>query len=65
MTGACRFTAASPVPRHNIPSCEGWDHEAYEDSLTFTRPDFPLPVTLGWNEGPSASSLGFAPHSYP
>jgi len=65
MTGACRFTATSPVPRHSIPSCGAWDHEAYEDSLTFTRPAFPLPVTLGWNKGPSASSLGFAPHGYP
>jgi hypothetical protein len=25
----------------------GWDHEAYEDSLAFTRPAFPLPAFLG------------------
>ncbi|MCA1675050.1 MAG: hypothetical protein LC799_23640, partial [Actinobacteria bacterium] len=27
-----------------------WDHEAYEDSLAFTRPAFPLPAVPGWNE---------------
>lgn len=64
MTGACRFAAASPLPRHNIPSCGGWDYEAYEDSLAFTRPAFLLPVTLGWNEDPSAFPLRFAPHDY-
>ena len=41
-TGACRFPTASPLPRHNFPSCGGWDYEAYEDSLTFTRPVFPF-----------------------
>jgi hypothetical protein len=42
MAGACRFSTASPLPRWNIPSRGAWDHEAYEDSLTFTRPVFPL-----------------------
>lgn len=65
MTGACRFSTASPVPRSSVPSCGGWDHEAYEDSLAFTRPAFPLPVTPGWDGGPSAFPLGFAPRSYP
>ena len=57
MAGACRFSTASPLPRSNIPSCGGWDHEAYEDSLTFTRPVFPLPTIPGWNE----NGFGFYP----
>ncbi len=65
MTGACRFPTASPAPPLKRPIGGGWDHEAYEDSLAFTRPAFPLPVVPGWNEDPSASSLGFAPHSHP
>jgi hypothetical protein len=65
MTGACRFTAASPLPPLQHPIGEGWDHEAYEDSLAFTRPVFPSPVVPGWNGDPSASSLGFAPHGHP
>ena len=36
---------------------EGWDHEAYEDSPTFTRPAFPLPTAPGWNE----DHFGFFP----
>ena len=35
----------------------GWDHEAYEDSLAFTRPVFPLPTIPGWNE----NGFGFFP----
>jgi hypothetical protein len=35
----------------------GWDYEAYEDSLTFTRPVFPLPTIPGWNE----NGFGFFP----
>ena len=35
----------------------GWDYEAYEDSLTFTRPVFPLPAILGWN----VNGFGFFP----
>src|SRR6187397_2495118 len=62
MTGACRFSTASPLPPLQHPIGEGWDHEAYEDSLTFTRPAFPSPVVPGWNGNPSASSPGFAPH---
>ena len=65
MTGACRFTTASPLPPLQHPIGEGWDHEAYEDSLTFTRPAFPSPVVPGWNGNPSASSPGFAPHGHP
>ena len=65
MTGACRFSTASPLPPLQHPIGEGWDHEAYEDSLTFTRPAFPSPVVPGWNGNPSASSPGFAPHGHP
>ena len=65
MTGACRFTTASPLPPLQHPIGEGWDHEAYEDSLAFTRPVFPSPVVPGWNGDPSASSPGFAPHGHP
>ena len=65
MTGACRFTAASPLPPLQHPIGGGWDHEAYEDSLAFTRPVFPSPVVPGWNGDPSASSPGFAPHGHP
>ena len=65
MTGACRFTTASPLPPLQRPIGEGWDHEAYEDSLAFTRPVFPSPVVPGWNGDPSASSPGFAPHGHP
>jgi hypothetical protein len=65
MTGACRFTTASPLPPLQHPIGEGWDHEAYEDSPIFTRPVFPSPVVPGWNGDPSASSPGFAPHGHP
>ena len=41
------------------------DNGAYEDSLAFTRPVFPSPVTPGWNGSASAFTLGFAPRSYP
>jgi hypothetical protein len=56
---------ASPLPPLQHPIGEGWDHEAYEDSLAFTRPVFPSPVVPGWNGDPSASSPGFAPHGHP
>jgi hypothetical protein len=41
------------------------DNGAYKDSLTFTRPAFPLPVAPGWNGNASAFTLGFAPRGYP
>jgi len=41
------------------------DNGAYEDSLAFTRPVFPSPVTPGWNGSASAFTLGFAPRGYP
>jgi len=34
-------------------------------SLVFTPPVFPSPVVPGWNGNPWASTLGFAPRSYP
>jgi hypothetical protein len=64
MTGACRFSTASPLPAEAFHR-RGWDYEAYEDSLAFTRPAFPSPVIPGWNGNPSASSPGFAPHGHP
>ena len=53
------------LPLHNGQPCtslqhpigEGWDHEAYEDSLAFTRPVFPSPAIPGWNE----NGFGFFP----
>ena len=57
VTGACRFTAASPVPPLEHPIGGGWDYEAYEDSLAFTRPAFPLPAVPGWN----GNGFGFSP----
>jgi hypothetical protein len=35
-----------------------------EDSVSFTRPVFPLPVAPGWNGSPWASSPSFAPRRY-
>ena len=64
MTGACRFSTASPLPAEAFHR-RSWDYEAYEDSLAFTRPAFPSPVVPGWNGDPSASSPGFAPHGHP
>src|SRR4051794_3286944 len=57
MTGACRFSTASPLPPLKHPIGGGWDHEAYEDSLAFTRPVFPLPTIPGWN----GNGFGFFP----
>jgi hypothetical protein len=57
--------SGQPLPPLQHPIGEGWDHEAYEDSLAFTRPVFPSPVVPGWNGDPSASSPGFAPHGHP
>ena len=56
MTGACRFSTASPLPAEAFHR-RGWDYEAYEDSLTFTRPAFPSPVVPGWN----VNGFGFFP----
>jgi hypothetical protein len=47
------------------PTCGAADNEAYEDSLAFTRPVFPLPVVPGWNRNASAFTLGFAPRGHP
>ena len=57
MTGACRFTTASPSTPLQHPIGEGWDHEAYEDSPIFTRPVFPSPTIPGWN----GDGFGFSP----
>lgn len=57
VTGACRFTAASPVSPLKHPIGEGWDHEAYEDLLTFTRPVFPSPAA---SDG-TGTGFGFSP----
>jgi hypothetical protein len=57
VTGACRFSAASPVPPLGHPIGRGWDYEACEDSLAFTRPVFPLPAVPGRNE----NGFGFFP----
>src|SRR5438067_1252548 len=45
----CRLPATGPVPRSHIPSTAVLLDEAYRDSLAFTLPVFPLPVTDGWN----------------
>ncbi len=43
------------------PTCGAADNGAYEDSLAFTRPAFPSPVTPGWNGSPSAFSWASHP----
>jgi hypothetical protein len=52
--GACRFAAASPAPRWNIPSVGALNDEAYGSSLLFTLSVFPSPVTPGRDGGPWA-----------
>jgi hypothetical protein len=61
LIGACRFPTASPIPRWNLPPRGAADNRAYEDSLAFTRPAFPSPVTPGWNGCPSAFSWASHP----
>ena len=65
MTGACRFTTASPLPRCNIPSARvGITKHTKIHSRSPVRSS-PRPSVPGWNGDPSASSLGFAPHGHP
>jgi hypothetical protein len=61
---ACRFPAASPIPRLDIPSPRLSDDEAFEDSPTFTRPDFPSPVAPGWSGDPWAYPSSFGPRRH-
>jgi hypothetical protein len=60
----CRFPTASPLPRYYPSISEAADDEAFEDSLTFTRPVFPSPVVPGWNRNPWASPSSFEPRRY-
>jgi hypothetical protein len=49
--------AASHLPGLNVTGHEGIHSHS-------PQPVFPSPVTPGWNTGPWASSLSFAPHRY-
>jgi len=51
------FLNGQPYTPLEHPIGGGWDHEAYEDSLAFTRPVFPSPTIPGWNE----NGFGFFP----
>jgi hypothetical protein len=57
LTGTCRFTAASPVPRLLHSAGGGHHYEACGDSPAFTRPVFPSPAAAGRN----SSCFGFYP----
>ena len=65
MTGACRFSTASPLPRWNIPSAGAgitkhtkiYSHSPVRSS--------PCPQSPDGTRTASASSLGFAPHGHP
>jgi hypothetical protein len=55
---ACRFPAASPAPRSDIPPPGAhFDEASSRGSLTLTRPVFPSPVTPGRD----GESLGLNP----
>jgi hypothetical protein len=55
---ACRFPAASPAPRSDIPPPGAhFDEASSKGSLTLTRPVFPSPVTPGRD----GESLGLNP----
>ena len=58
--GACRFSTASPYPRHHIPSA-GASNEASTEVHAIHPSGFPLPVAPGWNGSPWASPPSFAP----
>ena len=65
MTGACRFTTASPVPRCNIPSARvGITKHTKIHSRSPVRSS-PCPPSPDGTRTASASSLGFAPHGHP
>jgi len=54
--GACRFPTASPPPRCRNPSAGPKITRHHWGFTLFTRPVFPLPVALGWNKDPWAST---------
>jgi hypothetical protein len=65
MTGACRFTTASPVPRCNIPSARvGITKHTKIHSRSPVRSS-PRPPSPDGTEMTSAFPLGFAPHGHP
>lgn len=65
LIGACRFWAASPVPRSNIPSAELLITKHTKiHSRSPVRP-FPRPPLPDGTGTASAFTLGFAPRSYP
>ena len=65
MTGACRFSTASPLPRCNIPSAgAGITKHTKIHSRSPVRSS-PCPPLSDGTRTASASSLGFAPHSHP
>jgi len=65
MTGACRFSTASPLPRWSIPSAgAGITKHTKIHSRSPVRSS-PRPPSPDGTRTASASSLGFAPHGHP
>jgi len=65
LVGACRFPAASPIPRWNVPSAELLITEhAKIHSRSPVRPS-PRPPPPDGTRAASAFPLGFAPRGYP
>jgi hypothetical protein len=65
MTGACRFSTASPVPRCNIPSARvGITKHTKIHSRSPVRSS-PRPPSPDGTRTASAFPLGFAPHGHP
>ena len=65
MTGACRFTTASPVPRCNIPSARvGITKHTKIHSRSPVRSS-PRPPSPDGTRTASAFPRGFAPHGHP
>jgi hypothetical protein len=57
LVGACRFSAASPAPRWNLPSAELLITKHAKIHSRSPVRHFPSPATPGWNE----SGFGFYP----
>jgi hypothetical protein len=65
MTGACRFSTASPIPRWSIPSAGAGITKHTKIHSRSTVRSSPCPPSPDGARTASASSLGFAPHGHP
>ena len=63
--GACRFSAASPAPRWDMPSA-GFEVTRHQRGFTHVQPSrpSPSPVGTGWNGPLGLDHLSFAPRRY-